>query len=810
MSVLVRRLRGDWGPEGERKSFIARRECRCCLELLDEYQNKDGSWNGYTPPTVLALLALGAMGLPSQDDRLVRGLAWLERQKITDEHGLHFLPFVSTTWTSAYSTRALLCAGEKTASPQMQKALAWFVDHQHHAPQAPLNQRRPGAPRSGGWSFGGTNPTMQDCDDTAAVLSALGLADQQTHGVVADSLRETVRRGCDWLLGMQNADGGWATFVHGLPGKPPGPIMTQSLHMPLRSLWAGIRLCCKPPVELGDPSTEDVTGRVLHALGMNGFTIGHPHVVQAVAFLKHQQCANGAWWGRWMVNYVPTTAFVLLGLAAVRADLNAPWVRRAVTWLLEHQNPDGGWGESEASYRDPALAGLGPSMPPVTALVVSALVDVGEGFSAAVTAGVRYLLDQQRVDGTWSDAGSLHCLLPPDTFYTFPALALSYPTEALARCLKLYEGANRSSGGSPAPTERWDDATLDRFRGEGDPEADAAVQVLLAGDRGSALPVLLGQAFSLKEGTPQLPALQTYLERTAALPPWADTEKIARAQRLFARYGWEVALALFCSSLPQGYAAAPCARLLVRSQAMTRHVRQRIFETAQFLFDVMEEGALRPGGPGVRSAQKVRLLHAILRLVHQPGPQNETNEVLINQEDMAGALLTFSCVTFDVLRRLWKFEAAEGEAWLHAWTVVGHLLGIRAELLPHTLGEAETLMEAFRRRQWASSPEGKELARALVALMQEYYPPALAGVPVLLIRLFAGDHCADLLGLPAERPPAWLGWLRPQRRSERAGLAHPLAGLIRQAAHLLMKRIVHAENGAQPLRFRVPTTLLRA
>ena len=46
-------------------------------------------------------------------------------------------------------------------------------------------------------------------------------------------------------------------------------------------------------------------------------------------------------------------------MACVGEDMTAPHVRRAVRWLLAHQNADGGWGESIASYDDPAQAGHG-------------------------------------------------------------------------------------------------------------------------------------------------------------------------------------------------------------------------------------------------------------------------------------------------------------------------------------------------------------------------------------------------------------------------------------------------------------------
>ena len=72
--------------------------------------------------------------------------------------------------------------------------------------------------------------------------------------------------------------------------------------------------------------------------------------------------ANGSWFGRWGVNYVYGTWQVLVGLAAVGFDMTSPPARRAVRWLKECQNADGGWGETCGSYDDPALAGRGDSI----------------------------------------------------------------------------------------------------------------------------------------------------------------------------------------------------------------------------------------------------------------------------------------------------------------------------------------------------------------------------------------------------------------------------------------------------------------
>src|SRR3989304_3251948 len=54
-------------------------------------------------------------------------------------------------------------------------------------------------------------------------------------------------------------------------------------------------------------------------------------------------------------------------------------VRRAVRWLVDKQNGDGGWGETCESYADPGLAGEGPSTASQTAWALLALLAADGG-----------------------------------------------------------------------------------------------------------------------------------------------------------------------------------------------------------------------------------------------------------------------------------------------------------------------------------------------------------------------------------------------------------------------------------------------
>ncbi|HEY4825377.1 MAG TPA: prenyltransferase/squalene oxidase repeat-containing protein [Solirubrobacteraceae bacterium] len=439
LTLIVHRLRGDWVGDGPPPGELARRFASRTLSLLATFHNRDGSWNASTTQTALILPALRAAGLGNDHPMVARTVAWLEAQSERDDDGLYFAAFGSPVWCTAANVRALVTAGASPADERVGRALGWLIDTQSQLEQPAVDNRNPGAPRVGGWAFQPGNETMVDNDDTGAVMAAFG--DALSGAELEAGLRTRVAAsrdlGRDWLLGMQNPDGGWSAFVHGLPAKRPGPLFSGPVEVSLEDPVGALRTLIDPPRELGDPSTEDLTGRVLDGLGRLGLTTTSPAVGSAIEFLRAQQFDHGGFWGRWTVNYLASTACVLQGLARVGVDMSEAWVRRAVGFILERQNDDGGWGELADSYRDPALAGRGPSMPPLTGLVLTGLIDAGETSSEGVLRGVAYLLEQQSPDGGWPHGDWLQAIVPPDTFYILAEAARHYPMEALARWLAV-------------------------------------------------------------------------------------------------------------------------------------------------------------------------------------------------------------------------------------------------------------------------------------------------------------------------------------------------------------------------------------
>lgn len=450
MAMIVPRLQGAW-PESGPVMPLARCAGHFLKEYLHRYQNPNGGWNEFTVQSAITLVALRACGVRSSDADYQRGVRWLRSQAQRQGDQLWFDAFGSSVWTTAFNLRALYESGISPGDPRVVRTLDWLVEAQCTVKQPSELNRRWWRPHTGGWGFEHHNQTMPDCDDTGVVLSVFGRAMQpRTSGEPLDParkrrLREAIAKGQDWLSGMQNPDGGWASFTYGLPSKPAGPIMTEPMVIPFDEPLKLIEMLLCPPLAAGDPATEDVTARVIHGLALTGQK-QHRSVRRGLRFLRSKADSDGAFWGRWICNFLTGTSFSLLAASAAGEDMTADWIVRAIGWLWMRQNPDGSWGETAASYADPDLAGKGAGIASLTALVSSAAISVGRGDRPQVTNAIRWLMAQQKTDGTWDNGDWLTPVIPPNTFYLYPGAPRYYPLEALGRYRAHLHGGSDPNG----------------------------------------------------------------------------------------------------------------------------------------------------------------------------------------------------------------------------------------------------------------------------------------------------------------------------------------------------------------------------
>ncbi|MEU6669225.1 oxygenase MpaB family protein [Streptomyces sp. NPDC046727] len=304
------------------------------------------------------------------------------------------------------------------------------------------------------------------------------------------------------------------------------------------------------------------------------------------------------------------------------------------------------------------------------------------------------------------------------------------------------------------PAGVWTDEVLDRMRQKGDGAGDAAITEIYELGRQDDVRQALRGFDKNSEALPATlpPRLQDYFEATSVLPQWADPALIERGRALLGRYEALIVATLLCSSLPLCYGCGDGAEVLARSQRLTSGVYRRLMETSQFVVDVLDDGGLGPRGHGLRSAQKIRLLHATMRYhVSRQDDWNRAWGLPVNQEDLAGTLMSFSIVIPRGLARLGvDLPRQDRDAFFHVWRVVGHVLGVDQQLNPPAFDDGADLFDTILKRQQKPSQAGITLTKAILDFIREVLPgPAFAGAGPTLIRHLAGDKAADLVNVPA-------------------------------------------------------------
>ncbi len=112
--------------------------------------------------------------------------------------------------------------------------------------------------------------------------------------------------------------------------------------------------------------------------------------------------------------------------------MNQPYVLKAVSWLKARQNPDGGWGESCASYMDRRLIGVGKSTASQTAWALMGLMKAGRVKDPEVQRGIDFLLMSQNQDGTWDEPEFTGTGFPRVFYLRYHMYSKYFPLWALA------------------------------------------------------------------------------------------------------------------------------------------------------------------------------------------------------------------------------------------------------------------------------------------------------------------------------------------------------------------------------------------
>lgn len=388
--------------------------------LLDRIEG-DGTLYSYASSTVLLVFALLALGYDKEHPvitRAVEGLIAMSHKSADGHTTIQNSP--STVWDTALLSYALQEAGLSGGHPAVIRANAYLLNRQHSR-TGDWSVHNPDTP-AGGWGFSESNTLNPDVDDTTAALRALGSPGGLGCG-------ESLDRGLNWVLSMQNEDGGWPAFE-----KNTDKTMLT---------WLAIEGAKSAAI---DPSEADLTGRTLEYLGnFCGLGTRHPFIKRGCDWLIRHQEEDGSWYGRWGVCYLYGTWAGLTGLSAAGIPIGHETVRRGASFLLKTQNKDGGWGESCQSDQVRRYVHLGESTASQTAWALDALIAVEPQPTGAIDRGITRLIALLKEGNGLGDYPTGAGL--PGYFYShYHSYSVIWPLLTLAHFRKKYGGAAAQSG----------------------------------------------------------------------------------------------------------------------------------------------------------------------------------------------------------------------------------------------------------------------------------------------------------------------------------------------------------------------------
>jgi squalene-hopene/tetraprenyl-beta-curcumene cyclase len=416
--------------------------------MTDRFEDSDGL-GAIFPPIIWSVIALRCLGYDDDSPEVQSQLDELKDLTISEGDTDRLQPCKSPVWDTAIATIALRDAGVSPAHYQIRRTVDWLLSKEVKR-KGDWRERTECEPS--GWYFEFNNDFYPDIDDTCMVVMALGRclpssldwdvdflvddwspheSDKDASAVLSTRNASTdyaaaqveqmqpmlgaIHRGARWLLAMQSKDGGWAAFDRDNTRE----LFTQ---VPFADHNAMI-----------DPSTSDLTSRMLEMFSWINVKKEHPALRRAIEFIWNDQDPEFCWYGRWGVNYLYGTWQCLVGLTRIGIPLTDARIRKAANWLKSVQQENGGWGESAASYDDPTLKGQGPTTASQTAWAMLGLISAGEAQCDAVERGVTFLLDSQQTDGTWDEPWWTGTGFPKVFYLKYHLYCISFPLMALSR-----------------------------------------------------------------------------------------------------------------------------------------------------------------------------------------------------------------------------------------------------------------------------------------------------------------------------------------------------------------------------------------
>jgi len=347
--------------------------------MIERLRHSDGLGAIY-PPMMYSVMALDALGYPADHPVRVEALRQFNSLLVDDGRRFFFQPCFSPIWDTAIAAYALASAGEN--DPALGRAADWLLSKEIRR-TGDWSVKRPNTEPSG-WAFEYSNEFYPDIDDTAMVMLALSRvrasdprAQQACHRRALDWLLAMQSKDGGWAA--FDADNNWE-FLNGVPfadhnamldpacaditGRVLEALAAHGLDRDHASVRRGVEWLVRHQEAdgswYGRWGVAYIYGTcfALRGLAASGESDREAHILRAGEWLRSIQNADGGW-GESCASYdngtytpaasTPSqTAWAILGLLA-GGDSASSSVKNGIEYLLDTQIADGSWNEQLAT-----------------------------------------------------------------------------------------------------------------------------------------------------------------------------------------------------------------------------------------------------------------------------------------------------------------------------------------------------------------------------------------------------------------------------------------------------------------------------
>ena len=290
-----------------------------CIKVLESIQPENGGFLEATPLT--SFVAMSLLKTDFYNSNVVMKCISFIKDSFRDD-GSWPIDTNLSTWVSSLSINALSVGNRidhYLSHDEQEKIVDWYLSQQFTECH-PYTGADPG-----GWSWTNLPGAVPDADDTPAALLALHKLKYHDNKLKT----QAAKKGVNWLLNLQNRDGGIPTFCKGWG------------HLPF------------------DQSSTDLSAHTLRAF--HTWKEDLPELSQKIEksskkmiqFIISKQLEDGSWLPLWFGNEdqknennpLYGTSKILLALALFPEAKNS--AEKGLKFILKNQNNDGGWGSSK-------------------------------------------------------------------------------------------------------------------------------------------------------------------------------------------------------------------------------------------------------------------------------------------------------------------------------------------------------------------------------------------------------------------------------------------------------------------------------